>query len=438
MIRILILILISLLLRPTDLKAEEGIASLLRNDKEATSHVYTRAEQRGSTRRIGRYSEIAFIAMTGGFETLRLENRLCGASLIEEWRKRLGQASLPAYADNMLDYLILWRSENRIDDILLKILESDLGWYQTPHAPGHSLPRVRERDARRAAEYLERENLKNTDLPALFNPFKGKSPEEPGCTLTEFRRLVAKYREVTLLVTAGRKQGILDEGTAKLLLHYDQAGIDPNGIALEQYLDSLRRVKNREKSHSGTSRFLSEIPKDTGGLTRRERLYRLYDPTQIRMLTTVMKRLFTRMDSTRADLVFTRPDGSTEIVPISPMGQYYFARKLLKRDLDELSRSFFFQGRSPGYDDLLTASLETGLIAPTDLDPLLEVDDLWNPDVPKWKRASDLAFRITGSASLFLPPPYNTLTSVTLVLLNSFIERKTRKPDQGDPGYDPF
>jgi hypothetical protein len=103
-----------------------------------------------------------------------------------------------------------------------------------------------------------------------------------------------------------------------------------------------------------------------------------------------------------------------------------------------LSRSFFFQGLAPGFEDLLTAALETGMVTPTDLDPLLDVDDLWNPSVPQWKRASDLAFRITGSASLFLPPPYNTLTSVALVLINGFIDRKTRTPSQGDSGYDPF
>ena len=438
MIRILILILILWLLKPAEIRAEDGWASTLRNDKEAVSHLYSRAEWRGAKRRAGSYLETAHLALIGALESLKVGSDLCGANFIREWHHRLEVSGLPNNSSASIDYLILLRSENRIDDLFFKIVEGDLGLFGDPAPTPTRLPRIHNRDLKKVTEYLKRANLKAEDLPRVFASFKGKSPEAPGCTLQEYRKLIVAHSDIPLLVTAGRVYRAIDEGAARLLLDYDQWGVETTGLALEQYLPALKRVKNREKPSTGPSRFLSEKPKGSEGFTRRELLYLRYDPTQIRMLTTVMKRLFTRMDSTRTDLVFTRPDGTNEAIPLSPMGQYYFARKLLKRDLDDLSRSFFFQGLAPSFEDLLTAALETGMVTPTDLDPLLEVDDLWNPSVPQWKRASDLAFRITGSASLFLPPPYNTLTSVALVLINGFIDRKTRTPSQGDSGYDPF
>lgn len=438
MIRILILILILWLLKPAELRAEEGWSSLLKNDKESVSHLYTRGELRGASRRVGNSSETAYSALIGALESLQVGGNLCGATFLQEWGNRIKLSAVASDSAALIDYLILWRSENRIDDLFFKIVEEDLAWFGTPEPDSVRLPRILNRDLRRVAEYMKKKNLKPEDLAAVFAPFRGRSPESPGCTLQDYRRLTTTHPDIPSLVTAGRVYRTLDEGMSRLLLNYDRWGLETGGLILEQYLGSLKRVKNREKPSSGASRFLSEKPKGSGGLTRRELLYLRFDPTQIRMLTTVMKRLFTRMDSTRTDLVFTRPDGTTESIPLSPMGQYYFARKLLKRDLEELSRSYFFQGLSPGFEDLLSAALETGMVAPSELDPLLEVDDLWNPKVPQWKRASDLAFRITGSASLFLPPPYNTLTSVVLVLINGIIDRKTRTPSQGDPGYDPF
>jgi hypothetical protein len=438
MIRILIILLLARLLSPAELRAEDGLSALLMNDKEAISHLYTRAEWRGASRRLGGRSAQTHQALLGALETLSTAQRLCGATLLEEWRNRLRVIGESTESTALIDSLILSRSANRIDDILFKIIEDDLTLFEDLQSNSSNLPRIQKRDLYRISEFMKANQLTTEDLFRILRPFKGSNLRTPGCTYSEYRKLAGKYSNFPTLIAAGRVHRVLDESAALLLHHYDQSGFESSSMPVEQYLNSLKRVKNREKRTLEPSRFLSERPKNSKGLTRRELLYFRFDPTQIRMMNTVMKRLFSRMDSTRTDLVFTRTDGSTESIPLSPMGQYYFARKLLKRDLDELSGSFFFQGLSPTFEDLLSAALETGLISTSDLDPLLEVDDLWNPNVPGWKRASDLAFRITGSASLFLPPPYNTLTSVALVLLNGFIDRKTRAPSQGDPGYDPF
>jgi hypothetical protein len=106
--------------------------------------------------------------------------------------------------------------------------------------------------------------------------------------------------------------------------------------------------------------------------------------------------------------------------------------------MEELSRSMFFQGVSFTHEDLITAGLESGLITADLVDSMLKVDDLWNPKIPAWKKVSDYAFRITGTATIFLPPPYNLITSIALVFTEGLIERQTQKHSQADPGYDPF
>jgi hypothetical protein len=437
MIRFFILLLILLLLKPSDLRAEEGMESLLRNSQEAISHRYTRAEVRGARRRMGGRSEEAFRVFVGVLELTLQAGRRCGAEVVMEWEAGLSRRGIPFHADALVDLLILWRSQNKIDDILLSILEVDIGLFSGNEVPKIKIPWVRSRDTARVDDWMRTSGVEVRDLEALLLPFRGKSPAGPGCTLLNYRERIQSRRDLPLLLKAAEIRGLLDPEGIRLLLFYDE--YDPGGLTLETYLETLGRIKNREATTiSPPSRFLSEISRDGSGLTRRERLYSTYDPTQIRMLTGVLKKLFSRMDSTRADLVFTRPDGSGETIPLTPMGQYYFARKLLKRDLDDLSGSYFFRGLKPSYEDLLAAALETGLIGSEMLDPLLKVDDLWNPELPPWKRLSNTLFKITGSASVFLPPPYNFISSIALVFASSWIDRKSRQPSQGDPGYDPF
>jgi len=155
------------------------------------------------------------------------------------------------------------------------------------------------------------------------------------------------------------------------------------------------------------------------------------------MLSNLLKKMFDRMDATKTEVVFTFKTGS-ETLPVSPMGQYYLARKLLRKDMEELSRSSLFAGAQVTHEDLVAAALETGLINADILDSVLKIDDIWNPQVKPWKKVSDYGIRVVGTATLFLPPPFNIISSVALVFIDGLMSKNKTKSNQADASYDIF
>jgi hypothetical protein len=159
------------------------------------------------------------------------------------------------------------------------------------------------------------------------------------------------------------------------------------------------------------------------------------------MMSDLLKKSFERMDATRADLVFTRGDQS-EVIPLSPMGQYYFARKLLKKAIDDLNRSSLFAGSPFSYEDVVTASLETGLIQSNLISEVLKIDDLWNPSVNSWSKLSRFLLRVSGNANVFVPPPYHLISALALMVVEVVVAQRANQRSgssgTGDSTYDPF
>jgi hypothetical protein len=120
------------------------------------------------------------------------------------------------------------------------------------------------------------------------------------------------------------------------------------------------------------------------------------------------------------------------------MGQYFFARKLLLKEMQELNRSSLFQGVEFGFEEVIAAALETGLVGENMLSEVYKIDDLWNPNVAPWEKVSGLALRVSGSATVFLPPPFNVVGSLAILVIEGLIENRHRGLSQGRDGYDPF
>ncbi|NDG84580.1 MAG: hypothetical protein EBX52_06015 [Proteobacteria bacterium] len=210
-----------------------------------------------------------------------------------------------------------------------------------------------------------------------------------------------------------------------------------------QYLGMVRRVKNRaiqSPANGGDflpNRFSSSWKNRRRRLTRRADLYARFNAYQVILLSDVMKHLFDRMEAARARLIFVKQDREDSI-DLSPMGQYYFARRLLLKEMQELNRSALFAGTPFDFEEIVTAALETGLINEKMLSEVLAIDDLWNPSVAPWEKISSYALRITGGSTVFLPPPFNVIGALAMVILESVVENPSRHRGQGRDGYDPF
>ncbi len=238
------------------------------------------------------------------------------------------------------------------------------------------------------------------------------------------------------LVILWRSEDRLDDVFVQIL----RAG----GAGTARYLKILKTVKNRYRpnpasdSDRGPNEFSSRRKyRRKGSVTNRMDLYQRFSGFQVLMLSDVLRHLFERMDAIRAQLVFVYPDRQ-DAIDLSPMGQYYFARRLLLKEMQDLNRSALFAGVPFGFEEVITAALETGLVNGSMLSQVFSIDDLWNPQVTPWQKVTSLALRLTGSSSVFLPPPFNVLASLAVLVVSGIVENRRRPMTQGRAGYDPF
>lgn len=196
-------------------------------------------------------------------------------------------------------------------------------------------------------------------------------------------------------------------------------------VYLNRYFDVVVNAKDRltktpeeASSNDFSSTYISRKDK----LTNRSHLYANYNSTQIMMLAQIMERTAKRMDSRRVTLNWQYTDdpaGENEVYVFSPMEQYRASIRMLKKDMAEVMRSDAFRGTGFRFSHLIAASYEAGFIKSDELDQVLKFEAFWNPQTPKWKAYSDFAFSLAGSASFYLPAPWNVIGAIGLILTQS-------------------
>ncbi len=413
----------------------------LRNDKESVTHSFNSKQESYANRAAGATAEPAFLLLGEAFNEVEAasapKDEPCEADVLARWTSHLRSAGMNFTLDDLMNTYRVWRSRNLIDDLFLEILEKAT-LLQT--ALDHPYPpSIRNREITQSQLYLNQSGLTLNDLKRGFASLIGFTPSHPGCSAVAW----AQSPTVHLANIAAFRAGMITESEFTLAETYLANQVQNQRITLKNYLLILRQSKNRfrpaapKPADLAPNDFSSSLANRRENLTYRKSLYVRFNSIQINLMSELIKKTFERMDATKAELIFTSP-GRIETIPISPMGQYYFARKLLLKDMQDLSRSSFFEGASFTYEDLVTAALETGLINSDLLTSVFKIDDLWNPQVSRWSKIANYALQITGNSTIFLPPPYNVISSVALILIEGFMQRNHQNASQADSTYDPF
>lgn len=428
--------------------------SVLRNDKESETHAYSPKELRAAELRLRNFGgeadfpTRAYTMLTDTLQTLERSRSGCEWSLIRYLTLSLHHFFPAADERVMRDLMIIWRSQDRIDDLFYEILENALA-IEKGLKNAKPVP-ARPRDLALGESLLTESKATADDLTALFAPYRGASIAKPGCTARSWARTSQELGALTggspdhlrPVLIAARERKLLSDEAFELLEVYRNTGVHEWDLPLDRYLAVAQNSKNRSRpSPAGPPDLeqneLSSRFQRRSGSTYRRSLYSRFNSRQVNALADTLNRTFERMDATRADVVFQLSSGP-EAIPVSPMGQYFLARKLLKKDIDDLRTSMLFQGTAVTYEDLLTAGLETGLVTSSMLDRALKIDDLWNPEVDNWKKLKNFGYQVTGTASLFLPPPFNMISSIGLVLVSGVLAKKSRKNAATEAHYDFF
>lgn len=427
--------------------------SLLKNDKESESHAYNNAQRHFAKQRIkSDTADRAFTLLGETFNDLEKNGGLCDLTLYHTFISKLRQAELPSDRKAFQNILIVWRSDNLIDDLFYEIMTQIDTLDAAMNSSSYSYKILDPNEIRSAEQLLEEKKISNGNLSSIYQGLKGKTMDNPGCSVNIWRSITNQLAgplkgstsgKLRLMNIAARSNELISAGEFHLAEFYRERQVEGWDLTLGSYLNILNDSKNKSLPQKTTPADLkpntlsSQRLNKFTNLTYRRSLFARFSSMQINMISDVLKKCFERMDATKTEVVFTFATGS-ETLPVSPMGQYYLARKLLRKDITDLRMSSFFGGTGISHEDLLAASLETGLINADMVEATLKLDDLWNPSIPAWKKIANYGFRVTGTATLFLPPPYNMISSIALVFLNGLIAQKTAKPGPGENPDDIF
>jgi len=288
---------------------------------------------------------------------------------------------------------------------------------------------------------------RDVDIKKLYWNFKKMPDEESLCTISSWRKLIyqlgwnnLKNRDSLLkklnYLAYSKKE--IEVNTFKTLNLLTELEVIDWEITLYQYFDILKNAKDKLVKANSTersfSRFSAQLISRKEEITRRERLYREFNSTQVMMLADIIGKTSRRMDAKRISINIEYPDmpSVSEIYVLSPMERYRLSLKMLRKDMAETMRSDIFQGKTIEYEDLVSAAFETGLIQAQDLEMILKFEEFWNPKVPRWKMYANFAFQMAGSASFYLPSPFNILGALALAITQSRVVNQDQSPDSDD------
>lgn len=418
---------------------------LLANNKEAfsrelTQKDVTRAKTWADQHRLGQeLKKSATNALAATFNEMERIDTTCEVGLVERLQKdALNQGVITEEKETqvLITYL---RSNDLIDDILYDLLRKST-------VVSNDFTNSANLRAVRPYNVLNRQTS-SIDLEKLYAPVKNWPNDITRCSFDVYDRMLQtlSYRstvdrdnQIERLNYLALSKNIITLETFNKLEVLRKRGVLEWGMTFKRYADLINNAKDKLTKNpeaKAENDFSVEYVSRRNGLTQRENLYRSYNSTQVMMLAQVIEKTAKRMDAKRALLNWQYtddPNGETEIYVLSPMEQYRAAIKMLRKDMGEMMRSDAFRNKNLQYTHLIAAAYETGFIKSEELDLVLKFEDFWNPKTSRWKTYSNFAFSLAGTASFYLPAPWNIIGAIGLVLTQSKVVDGEPKPDPDD------
>lgn len=352
--------------------------------------------------------------------------KLCAYDMNKNMEEELLKKSrrFDAY-EGVLHYI---RSQNEIDDVALKILLDARKVMTTTVEP---------KDEREIKRPLR---AKLPEMIKTVGTFHEKFLKN-ACFDEAYKNLVAEIRKSGeasesqlegLFVEAYTKKAI----NAQTWLMLERARVNEvstNLLSLRSYyqkVKSLRLHKPLRDANEKSDFVTDKAPKTK--VSRRIKLMEQYSDLQIMLMAEVVKRLRTRLEAKKVTIqIEGDSEEDVEIITLEPMERFRLAIKLLRKEMALLSLNTYFNGRTPDYMDLITASYETSLIPAVELKELGGLQEIWNPSKTFWEKASVWIRTFSSIATVAIPAPYGFIPSLVLVVIEATVGKGS--DNQPDP-----
>lgn len=426
----------------------------LKNDKEVLISSFSKNEQDRILEKFKDDNKREALINTfykSVYQFLNNNDENCETSFIQRLTDDLEKTSYARTQEEYLDIFKMLRVSSSIDDIFYDILQDLLkDHYAQKEIKLNEKPFT-------FKDYSK--EYKKEDLEFYFNKFKTYPDEITTCAYKEFIRLKEsvstdkdssskKYKKTKSAALSAYAQGVITLPTFnKIQFLIEKSTIKDRQVWLSDYFKIIFSAKNKMIPFKRTYNVInledenvysSEKIKRFSTLTRRKILFQKYDESQIILLSQVMKKASQRMGvdpDTKSGIPYlmqefeiTNADGQVENyverIDLDTQSQFNLARRLLRKDIVALQMMKTFHGVEITYSDLVLASLETGYISLDDIEYVVKYDDLWNPQISKTDRMVNMAFRIAGYGTFFLPPPWNITAGLALTIIEGIVDSK--------------
>lgn len=419
--------------------------TLLRNNKESFSRLITKKDRAAVSswernHRLGAELRAEAGAMFRDvMKGLAESESQCDLGLPASLIQKGMEAGIIQDASELRKLLVLLRDANEMDDILMSVILTAEETRKDIAAATRWVKPKTPRGLRPAPAGL--------DLKKYFGYVTSWPDEVNHCSIGRYFRmsemLTYKNRQerdtiMWRLAHIGVRDGHIDVATFHRLeaLRLNQV-MNWDHYAYG-YLDMVKNAKDKMvtvREETATNTFSENYVSRKEKLTQRGKLYKVFSPTQVMIMSTVIEKLSRRMDARRVELSFQYgedAEGEREIYVLSPMEQYRVSINMMKKEMGELMRGDLFKGTGISYEDIIASAYETGLIKSEELDHILKFEEFWNPRGPsRFRTYANFAMSIAGTATVYLPPPWNLIGAVALMVTQSATMQRT-KPDPDD------
>jgi hypothetical protein len=314
--------------------------------------------------------------------------------------------------------LLLLRHRNQLDDVSLKIL-LDARKVSTTTIDLPKDPRqLRAPDRTKLPEMLK-----------VVATFKEKFLKN-SCYDDAYRNMLGEIRKIGaasevelegLFVEAHKRK--LIAGDIYLMLERARVNeIAGQLLSLKSYFQKVKSLRLHKPLRDTTERsdFVTEKVNKMK-VSRRIKLFEQYSDLQIMMMADVIRRMRARLEAKKVTITIFGEAEEIEVITLEPMERFRLAIKLLRKEMSLLSLNTYFNGRTPDYMDLITASYETSLIPAVELTELGGLQEIWNPTKTFWEKASVWIRTFSSVATIAIPAPYGFIPALVLVVIEATV-----------------
>lgn len=418
---------------------------LLANNKEAFSRELTQqdalnAEAWSQKHSLGaeELKARAQLVLAETFKEMERIDTTCDLGLVGQLQADATRHGIIFSNREITKFIVYLRHYDFIDDILYKLMKDSASISFEFETASTGLVSGRPRN-------LHTRQNSGIDLEKMYGPVKSWPDDVRKCSLNAYFDLVQNISfkgpndqsiQMQKLNYLAYSQKVISAEVFNKLEILRKRRVLSWPLYFYRYADIINNAKDKLTKNpelKSTNDFTAEYVSRKQGITQRGNLYRTYTSTQVMMLAQIIEKTAKRMDSRRVTLNWQYtddPNGETQVYIFSPMEQYRAAIKMLRKDMAEVMRSDAFKNKGLEYSHLIAAAYETGFIKSEELDYILKFEDFWNPKIPKWKTYANFAFSLAGTATFYLPPPWNIIGAIGLVFAQG-------KYVTGDPEADP-